>query len=495
MRILIPDNRHFHRRNFPMLLDLIRADGISTWRERSHRGWWSRHGDYETLRADLASHIARIEATPAGEWLELETDGINLFSCARGEIFCKLLTLPHCIGLEGSQSDDAFLRAVVLHPESRDTVVLCLAAADHWLCFWARTLEDKGPFSHVLAFSGSQIYNRALLALAARQSIESFVLESFFTGNDCYFERRSTPIANQSLLRDRDYVDGLVAREVASTLDQFRSEAFRRFSMMANKNVRPTRGSLKPPFANTKPTVLIVGQVLNDYSLIETPASHFSSVAFYTRLIDRLLDETDANVIFKAHPWEHKRPNLGDSVTLNALRRMADGLPEDRCKRLVFYEYEAIDALFPFADWVTGLCSQGMLEACYAGLKPVQMGQAFFGGHGFTFDVEQPEELVELVRSDEQGGRLSLEEYRRFENFMAVALVVHLVPNAAEGVVKMRDRLNRPQDPPTAPAVYEQLLAPPPVTPGWREFISNPVPWALNLFHLGLSRSGDRLGR
>lgn len=489
MRILIPDNRHFHRRNFPMLLALIKADGIRTWREKSHRGWWSRHGDYQGLRAPLAPHIARIEQAPPGEWLELETGGINLFSCARAEIFCKLLPLPHCIDLDGSASDDAFLHRVVFHPESRDTVVLCLAAADYWLRFWARTLEAKGPFSHVLAFSGSQIYNRALLALAARQSIESFVLESFFTGNECYFERRSTPIANQSMLRDPDYVQGLVAREVESTLDQFRGEAFRRFSMMANKNARPVRGLLKAPFRNRRPTVLIVGQVLNDYSLIETPTSHFSAVAFYTRLIVRLLDETDANVIFKAHPWERKRPNLEDSVTLNALRRMADGLPEDQRARLVFYEFEAIGELFAFADWVTGLCSQGMLEACHAGLKPVQMGKAFFGGHGFTFDVDQPEELIELIGSDDQEGRLSLAEYRRFENFMAVALVVHLVPNTAEGMSKMRERLSRPQAAPTAPDIYEQLLAPRPVTPGWREFISNPVPWALNLFHLELSRS------
>ncbi|MEE8308230.1 MAG: hypothetical protein V3R81_13255 [Gammaproteobacteria bacterium] len=127
---------------------------------------------------------------------------------------------------------------------------------------------------------------------------------------------------------------------------------------------------------------------------------------------------------------------------------MADGLPDIQRERLVFYESEALDELFVFADWVVGLCSQGMLEAGYAGFKPVQMGKVFFGGHGFTFDMDQPEDLINLIRSGEQEGRLSLEEYRRFENFMAASLAVHLVPNTAEGMTKMR-RAAKPATRPT----------------------------------------------
>jgi hypothetical protein len=93
---------------------------------------------------------------------------------------------------------------------------------------------------------------------------------------------------------------------------------------------------------------------------------------------------------------------------------------------------------------VIGLNSQGLIEAAQAGLKPIQLGTAFFGGHGFTHDRSLDDGLIDDIALGRLASRLSLDEYRALEDFLVRALVVHLVSDRPEGPEKIAARLREP---------------------------------------------------
>jgi hypothetical protein len=309
-----------------------------------------------------------------------------------------------------------------------------MAAGCFWIDHWDALLKTRGPFTHALVFSGSYIYTRALQEVATTAGIRVFTLEGFFTGNAFYLEERATPIANNSLLAREGFLGRLTLPRDPVAAARLRAEAHRRLADMRNKNVRADKSEIMPRlFADRgSGTVLVIGQVMNDFSLIETPLPEASSIAFYRRLISRLLAETTMTIVFKAHPWERKRYNLLAPVTLMEMATFVERLEPDQRHRIKLLEYEPINAAFGYADWIVGLCSQGMLEACQAGFKPLQAGRAFFGGRGFTHDFDNADQVADALVAGNLPRRLSLDEYRGFEDFLVRALVLHLVGNVPD---------------------------------------------------------------
>lgn len=446
MHVLMPDTWHFHRRNFAPLLEHLKAAGIAHSRLRERRRWWKRHGDYHVFATALRPHLRVLEGLDPDALLKHRHHGIAVFECARAELLCRVLPRPRWRDGMGPNDMASVLHRAWDNAEDRRDLLLCMAAARDWLDHWSRRLERLAP-THVCVFSGSYIYTRTLLALAKERGLRSFVLESYFTGNDFYFEERAAPLSNRTLLRLSRHREAIALPGEGELLDRLRAEMHRRLRSMRNKNVR-LRGPaplVPPPFpADGRPVVLIVGQVLNDFSLIETPLSEGSSLAVYRRLIQGLLERTEARVLFKAHPWERRRPNLRAPVTRDALQALADTLPENLQGRLRIEEQAPIGGLFPYADHVIGLCSQGLLEACQAGFKPLQIGDAAFGGGGFTHDLPDAEAAVGALAAGAVDGHLSLSEYRAFEDYMVRMLVLHLVPPGAEGKGKIARRLETP---------------------------------------------------
>lgn len=86
-----------------------------------------------------------------------------------------------------------------------------------------------------------------------------------------------------------------------------RNKAINKLILSKNKNVVQPSRSGKRVFNNGKRNVIIVGQVLNDYSIIESHLPYHSSIEIYKDVISDILNNTDFNLIFKAHPWEEKK--------------------------------------------------------------------------------------------------------------------------------------------------------------------------------------------
>ncbi|MDK4673330.1 capsule biosynthesis protein, partial [Kingella kingae] len=84
--------------------------------------------------------------------------------------------------------------------------------------------------------------------------------------------------------------------------------------LMKNKNVQQPTDSAAFVFKYKKPVVTIIGQVVNDFSLLEVNGLGISSVQVYKELITKLV-KPGFNVVLKTHPWEKQKINIKSSLT------------------------------------------------------------------------------------------------------------------------------------------------------------------------------------
>ncbi len=400
MHLLLPDTWHFHRRNFAALFDALAAQRIPTTRERSRRRWWKAHGNYRAFADQLTPHLQVLQSLDPPGLLAAEMDGINLWSVARSEFLCVALGRPRWQKGGCVNRAETVLRHAWEDPTDRTDLLLCLAGGaglDRLLVGVAISIGRDYPRAGVFPVHTST--PARCTPLRSGGDYAASASRAFSPAVTFTLEERAEPLANNSKLRDPGWLAKLALPRDRDALERLRAEALRRLHSMRNKNVRSVGRPLGPFWKDGRPVVLVVSQVLNDFSLIETPMAEVSAHAIYRDLIGRLLAETDSNVIFKAHPWERRRPNLKGPVTLTALQSFAASLPSDRQSRLRLLESESIGDLFALSDHVVGLCSQGLLEAAHFGFKPIQLGKAFFGNHGFTHDLDSVSNYVDAFHS------------------------------------------------------------------------------------------------
>jgi hypothetical protein len=441
-RLLVADARCFDRRKFRPLFDLAAKGSFRLWVERSRAQWWGREGDYRALADKLASHRRTLEGLEPAHLEAHRYRDIGVLACARSELL--RLLLPRWAATPAATCAAEVIDRACASVPDREDMLLCMAAAQDWIDFWHEALAREGPFSHAVAYRGSSICSRTLLETGRRQGLRMFVADRFPTGRDFYFEERATPISNRSLLADADWYGRLALPPDASRRERMRAEAQSRLApILPAVTARPAAEDMvATPFEGpTKGIALVLGQAINDLSLIETPLPELSAPVIYRRLIGGILERTDFHVVFKADPDERRQPNIAGPLTLKLLAEWRDTLPAAPRARFSIMETEPMGVLFSHADLVVSLSSPLIIDACQAGFKPVQLGRAFCGGKGFTHDFADADAFLDALAAHGLDGALSLDEYRMFEDFLARALLLHLVPEGREGVGKIAARL------------------------------------------------------
>jgi len=413
MKILFADNWHFHRRNFLPIFEALKQDSLPHQFETSRRSWWKAHGRYDHLTKALSQSIDFI--SQHDDWREIHYLGVNLWEISKAEFLCNALTQDHWhSGGIPNQSDPIFEFAIS-NPLDKEALCLCLAAAHNWLLFWSQYLDRHSDVSHAIVFSGSYIYTRALMALAKQRSIPVLVAEHFFTGSDFYLEYRSNPIANNCGVQRELTTEFSPSEKDDNAITS--AYVHSRIKDMKNRNVPQRNIAFKHSWNNQNSIILIIGQVANDFSIIETPSDEISSIASYKQVIIDLLKNTNANVIFKAHPWERRRAPLFSPFTKVKIEEFIQSFPEKDRVRIAVIENEPIRDILQICDGVIGISSQGLLEACYYGLKPALMGDTFFSKKGFAQSaIQNPNLLNEPFGKG--SWKLSLYEYEQFRDFM-----------------------------------------------------------------------------
>jgi hypothetical protein len=452
MKILFADNWHFHRRNFLPIFEAMKSGLLPHQFETSRRSWWKAHGRYSKLSKRLRQSTDFIDQQ--SDWRAINYLGVNLWEISKAEFLCHALTQDHWhVGGIPNQSDSIFEFAIS-NPPDKEALRLCLAAAHNWLSFWNQYLDNHADLSHAIVFSGSYIYTRALMALAKQREILVLVTEHFFTGNDFYLEYRDNPISNNCGVQ-RDFGIGTSPIEKKSDVI-FSAYAHARMKGMKNRNVPQKNIPFKHTWSNKNPMILIIGQVANDFSIIETPSHEISTIASYKKIITKLLNNTNTNVILKVHPWERKRPPVFGPLTKIKIEEWIHSLPRSDQLRITVIETESIQSVFQICDGVIGISSQGLLEACHYGFKPALLGKTFFSHQGFTQDVNDNLNLFKGV-FNQSLWKLSIDEYHKYQDFMKGMFSELLIPSNKKASEFILEKFSNSSAKPSAKLILDGI--------------------------------------
>lgn len=438
-KFFIADPLHINKRNFGSLYEYLEESKANAIFNEERQDWLSLFGDYSEHQELLIEEYNHLRSLSQSELFELSILEINIFKASRAEILSLLITKESFRSKTLPSSRRELFDYIF---ETEPNILLWnMAAAIQWINHWSLTIKQHNP-KFVLVFSGSLIYARTLLELLKNSTPRAFVLESFFTGSDNYIEEKYEPIANNSNLKFTAYYRSLGTHEQPLERDRSRNKAINKILSGANKNVTQPHENTARLFNNSKKTILITGQVLNDFSLLEYKDIGLNSLNFYKEIIQIILDKTEFNIIFKAHPWERKKKNINASLTFNALATHFDTNEKNynSCGRLLLLEDYNIKSIFKQTEYILGLNSQALLEAAFEGFQPIQFGNAFYGKHGFTSNYT-PDTLEQFIKDLTLGNipsKLGLAQYRSYEEFITKALQFSLVSAFPSGKTMLR---------------------------------------------------------
>lgn len=439
--ILVPDSLHINTRNFPSFFKFVEREKANVTFVSDRKDWIALYGDYSQKKGLLEDKIDVLATLPINQLYDFKIKEVNLFFIARAEILSLVIKNPEWIS--DSIPDDQFKIFQKLYDHNPDILLNCLAAAWDWIEYWYTFLQDNKLFTHSCIFSGSLIYQRSLIELLRFRPTKVMVMESFFTGNDYYCEEKYEPIANNCDIKYKAIYRSLLEDLSPDLKERELMKAINKVILSKNKNVIQPEIGDEITFNNDGLIVTILGQVVNDFSLLEYKGYGLSSIDFYTKLVSLLIDN-NINVIFKAHPWEAKKINITDSFTKNKMEELRDCLPDDKKNSLVIVDDYPITKLFEISNYIVGLNSQGLLEAAFDGFKPVQFGNAFYGNKGFTTDYQLHEisVFVDDILKGSIHGSMSLAEYDSFQTFLLKIFQGQLVSIHNSGVPKLTDLFN-----------------------------------------------------
>jgi len=442
LNILLADDLHINVKNFASFHKFMEKQGATVKNINTRRAWITVYGHYEPM-ASVRERARLLAKLVSDELYTYQVKGVNLFNVARAEVMARVVAQPEWHGAHYPLTTRGIFDQLM--EQNKQVLMLGLAAAWDWLDFWTQALADEKQFTHACIFSGSLIYQRSLMELLRFTPTRVIVMESFFTGNDYYCEEKYEPIANNTNLKHKTVFESLARVEHENLVDRERIKALNKVLTMNNKNVQQPDTGEPLVFATEAEIVTILGQVLNDFSLLEYRAMGICSIALYKELIHELAS-SGFNVVFKAHPWEEKKTNIGRALTRDVIRNYIATLPEVLQQRVQVVDHYPIEKLFAMSYAIAGLNSQSLIEAAFHGLKPIQFGDAFFGNKGFTYNFTpaQVSEVVSRLRQGTLSGTLSLAEYRCFEDFLVTALQRFLVSCHDSGMVRLAQVFEMP---------------------------------------------------
>lgn len=463
-KVLLCDNTHVNERNFPDLRRVLFAGFDVIVDERYDADLKDCHGRYEgsCLPALAGEQAERLRSLDAAALRQAEVGGIRLWDTARGEFLSFAIPTPQFqAACDNSPGWDVFGFA---WRAFRDELLLNLTAAAWWIDHWRELLALERPDVAVV-FSGGCTYAKALLHVCRHVPTEPLVVESSFIGSCHYAERRYTAISNRTHFCHPNVLNSCLRR-----YDQLKTQAtfFRHYENRTNKNVRQPGGKLSAfvrrdfDLSPDRPAILIIAQVPNDYSVVETDCPILNTTRFYKDVIVGLAQRLpDATIVVKTHPWERQKVNVRRDLTYEELLEFltADANLYRRVRLVSDYHLEALAKV---CDAAVTLCSQAGIEVALLGKPVVQAGRAFYGGFGFTEDCRDAAEVVERVAAHFRGDRPFAALAERYDRVLTYAMnfaANHLHLDVKVDHVRLAREMGvRPAAPAAAPGrSYEHL--------------------------------------
>lgn len=426
MRFFTPDALHINEKNFKSLLSFIKDNKHTLIQNAAYKDLIARFGDYSDIENESIELIKK-ELCILGEEELFRADdfGINLFKVAKSEILSFVLADDEYTFKDTSDNHALFAH---LHSKYFEVLLNNLSVARFWIRYWKKYFQVN-RFDVALIFSGSLIYQRSAIELLKFNTARVYLLETYLTGNDFYIEERYKPISGDSLLKYENYYSNLFVEETPSNY----MKAINKYLMTQNLNVKQPERTGTQLFNNNQKTILIIGQVVNDFSLIE---NDIYSIDIYIELIEKIMAKTNYNVIFKSHPWESHKANLKKAFTLDKVSKKIAA--NDRLK---YTDNFNICELFDQVSHVILINSQAGIDAAWNGIRPIVLTRAFYSQKGFTFDAGCIDRAIEYIKNTEDS-TLTIDEFKLFEQYLIRSFLGHLISKFPSGKVALSKIFN-----------------------------------------------------
>ncbi|MEA3353367.1 MAG: capsule biosynthesis protein [Campylobacterota bacterium] len=423
-KILLADDLHFHKRGFKSLIEFIEKKELEhTFINHQQKEMLYKYGNYQSTQDNLQTYYDKLKDLSDDQLYDFRYSTFKVFPLVKAEILTYVMTFKSWYDSKISSDEKSIFKKLL--KENKQILLENMSAALYWIDFWKKELENYSHYTHCCVFSGTLIYQKALIQIAQNSQLKVMLFEHFFTGNDYYCEHKYQHLPNNSDIKFKNYYQNILNTDHLdqTVLENEKTKAINKIITANNKNVKQPKESKKLTFKNENKTLLILGQVVNDFSVLETRLSNISTITFYKELISKTLENTNYNIIFKAHPWERKKANLNTPLTYNELNSFIEDT--NYSNRVKIVEDHNLQTLFTQSDHIVTLCSQSAIEASFDGKKTVQFGEAFYGKKGFTHDLNSVDQFIENI--DNLNTTLTLEEYKEFEMFLLKTLQLHLV--------------------------------------------------------------------
>lgn len=431
INIIIPDKLHIHVRGFKSIIELQNKKKINLIHVEKYDNLKALYGNYNKHKSLFLKEYDSLSFKNQDELFHEKIGGYSLFKIIKSEMLSYLITKENWYSLS-VLNDEQFIFNKA-YEENKEDLLLNMAVGLFWFEFWKTEVQKHKDIKASIVFSGSLIYSKTFSFLLQNTPIKVYVVEHFFTGNDFYFEEKYTHIANNSDIRFPNIYNGLFDQwSEKEPLEKEKDiiKAINKINLSNNKNVKqPLTVNEKINFHNSERTILILGQVINDFSILETDINNINSLSIYKKMIQGIFETTNYNIIFKAHPWEKNKSNVNRPLTKEELNNFVmSNFTKNYIERFKIVEDSNINQLFEVSDIIVGICSQSLLEASFAGIKTHQIGKAFFGDKGFTYDHRDEKEFLKYIGENSFISPLmNMYEYENFLKFLTLSLQYHLV--------------------------------------------------------------------
>ncbi|WP_034765329.1 glycosyltransferase [Rossellomorea vietnamensis] len=293
-----------------------------------------------------------------------------------------------------------------------------------WIEYWAKEFK-RNNIKNVCVFGGTSTYSRAATLVAQWNNINVIAFEGSFIKKFHYADNSSGVITNNHKFSNRSLWTKLEGR---SLLPEQKKWLANEFKSKSNLNVvQPKELSRNEIYErynipSDKKIILLIGQVINDYSLTKDLKTFASVIDFYLETIKLVGNLNDYHLFIKLHPWENYKQNSSANIS----KRILEYLLSSHGINNFTIDYEVnMDSLINVAEFGITSCSQAGLEMLYQGKRVIQVGGAFYGNKGWTIDVTQKEFLEQALNICKENPTLTTKERNEVSKFIYHLLKEH----------------------------------------------------------------------
>jgi len=412
------DNINFHKRNFGNYITFVEENYSYHYNtafpmlKKSFGKYYRNNIQGLTNFENLEKQINNVKKE---DYLTFNFKGYRLWNIISAELKSYLTPRIYEELLEKDLDYDSFdllqlLEAYEFEDESvKNAVKYNLIIGAFWIEYWAREFKNF-DIKNLCVYGGTSIYSRAATLVAQWNNVNVISFEGTFIKKYHYADNASGIITNNHKYADRSNWIKLAGISLLQSQENWLEKEMAsksNLNVVQPKAIDKNEISKKYNIPTGKKIILLIGQVINDYSITMDLQTFSSTIEFYLETIKSVQKLDGYHLFIKLHPWENYKQNTSSNLSKRILEKHLEKY--DFKNYTIDYEVN-IDSLIEVSEFGITSCSQAGLEMLYKGKRVVQVGHAYYGFKGWTVDVTQREFLDKAIELAARKSKLNKTE-------------------------------------------------------------------------------------